>query len=609
MPLPSVDELLQEADAELFEKYSVIKKQLQDKVQTRWCARWAEGNDHGPRHIERVLEYLAEILGPDPIRAGRLNAFELFLAATAVVAHDLGVMHGREDHAKRSAQIVKIVAATNTLLFGPPAVRVLGPAIVCHSSHVDIDVGCQGLPPVVGKIGRYDVRPRFIAALVRLADELDEDYRRAEKWVQDLAEIPEASRPYWEFCQRIQGIRLDGSNIVFDVVFEPEDAGRWVLAGETPELFIRFFANKIAKINRERAKVRAHLGDLARQYLLVFVGTTEGAPGWTIRRGFVFSDDTCLPKEAERDAVNRFVHAFPGPDREPPPSAPPAPKGAPPAPKGGFVVGPPIEDPRSFFGRGAAVKGIFRLWKGQTLQNAAVIGPPRSGKTSLLLHMLHLATSPPGALRADQEGQRPPEVRGHRFAFVNFQDPRLGDPEGLLRHILTQLGIPVPKPCTMSSFYTAVEEGLSTPAVILLDELGVALTRYPALDDDFWDSLRSLPLAVRGKLGFVLSTHELPQSIAQDTGRTSTFFGVFGFTTMLGPLTDDEARQLVASAPLPFADEDVDWIVAASGRWPILLQALSSARLAALEDGERGEGWREEGLRQMAPFRFLLETR
>jgi len=96
-----------------------------------------------------------------------------------------------------------------------------------------------------------------IAALVRLADELDEDFRRAEPAVQEKLDLPEASVCYWQFCQRVRGIRPDlGSrSINLDVKFEPEDIGRTVLVKDRRRPFVSAFAEKLAKINRERMLV------------------------------------------------------------------------------------------------------------------------------------------------------------------------------------------------------------------------------------------------------------------------------------------------------------------------------------------------------------------
>jgi hypothetical protein len=136
----------------------------------------------------------------------------------------------------------------------------------------------------------------------------------------------------------------------------------------------------------------------------------------------------------------------------------------------------------------------------------------------------------------------------------------------------------------------------------------VALQRYPELDDAFWESLRSLATnQVNGNLAFILASAERPYDLAQHSGYGSPFFNIFGYTAMLGPLTEAEAEALIASSPLPFTAEDTAWIMQVSGRWPILLQILCRECLLALEEGETGDHWRQEALRQMAPFSRLLD--
>ena len=185
----------------------------------------------------------------------------------------------------------------------------------------------------------------------------------------------------------------------------------------------------------------------------------------------------------------------------------------------------------------------------------------------------------------------------------------MGSREGLLRHLLTSLDLAVPAPCDLERFLDVMCRNLSLPTVILLDEIGAALQRYPELDDAFWEGLRSLAsCSAGGNLAFVLASHTSPIELAHDSGHSSPFFNIFGYTTTLGPLTEAEARALIASSPIPFPAEDVAWILEQSGRWPLLLQLLCRERLAALEEGETGAGWQAEGLRQIAPFRHLLEA-
>ncbi|MBI1881309.1 MAG: ATP-binding protein [Chloroflexi bacterium] len=273
---------------------------------------------------------------------------------------------------------------------------------------------------------------------------------------------------------------------------------------------------------------------------------------------------------------------------------------------GPFVVGLPITHPSHFFGRKYELKRIFGLWRRFPLQNVAVIGPKRSGKTSLLHYLKNVTTMPPDQLRPGQHADWLPQPERYRWVFVDFQDARMGRRESLLRHLLTSLALSIPEPCDLERFMDVVSEHLRSPAIILLDEISAALVS-PELDQAFWGSLRSLGSNfTRGNLAFLLASHEPPAQLAQEQGKPSPFFNIFGHSFTLGPLPEAEAHELIASSPQPFASDEVEWILAQSRGWPCLLQVLCHARLAALEYGETGDAWQREGLQQMATYRDLL---
>jgi hypothetical protein len=274
-----------------------------------------------------------------------------------------------------------------------------------------------------------------------------------------------------------------------------------------------------------------------------------------------------------------------------------------------FITGTPITNPRDFFGREKELKRLFNLLRRRPLQNAAIIGKRRSGKTSLLHYLKNISTTPTEQLRPDQKSDWLSHPENYCWIFVDFQDVRRQNREGLLRYILECLKMPVPSPCDLDRFMDVVSSNLDRSTVILFDEIGVGLQRCPELDDRFWESLRSLATnQTNGNLGFVLATPESPIELARNTGHTSPFFNIFGYTTTLGAMTESEARELIASSPIPFPDGDVEWILNKSERWPLLLQILCRERLFSLEEGESGDDWREEGLRQLQPFADLLST-
>lgn len=273
-----------------------------------------------------------------------------------------------------------------------------------------------------------------------------------------------------------------------------------------------------------------------------------------------------------------------------------------------FVAGPPILHPRAFFGRETIVRRIFGLLKRVPLQNAVVIGPRRSGKTSLLHYLRQITRTPVEQLRPGQRSDWLDQPERYHWVMIDFQDARLSRKEGLLRALLSGMGLRAPEPCTLDRAMDVISGGLRQPTVVLLDEVGKALQSYRDLDDDLWESLRALGPQVGGTLGFVLAAHTSPAALAFDSGHSSPFFNIFGYTATLGPFTEVEARELINSSPVPFAEEDVQWILAQSHRWPILLQMLCRERLISLEDGEESDDWRKTALEQAKLFQTVLNT-
>ncbi len=272
-----------------------------------------------------------------------------------------------------------------------------------------------------------------------------------------------------------------------------------------------------------------------------------------------------------------------------------------------FVAGPPITAPRQFFGRERALKRIFDLWRRLPMQHIAIVGPKRSGKTSLLHYVQAITQANPATLRAGQRCDWLPNPERYRWVFVDFQDARMGNRERLLQHLITGLGLPMPTSCTLDTFMDTASRHLLAPSIILMDEIGAGLNA-PELDEAFWWSLRSLVSHyTQGNLAFILAAHQSPAQLAEDCGKPSPFFNIF-HTMALEPLTETEARELIAGSPVPFVSSDVEWILEQSGGWPCLLQILCQTCLNALETGASGDAWRAEGLQDMAPFAYLLTS-
>jgi hypothetical protein len=272
-----------------------------------------------------------------------------------------------------------------------------------------------------------------------------------------------------------------------------------------------------------------------------------------------------------------------------------------------FVVGPPITEPRQFFGREYILKRIFDVWKYMPLQHVAIVGLKRSGKTSLLHYLRRIIDTPAENLRPGQPNNW--LSPGYQWVFVDFQDPRMCYQESLLRHILIELDMPVPEPTDLVSFMEVLDQYLEFPTLILLDEIGAGLAS-PDLDEQFWWGMRSLGSNhAGGQIGFVFTAHQPPEEMLQDDNKPSPFFNIFGHVQNLGPFNDAEALALINSSPHPFNNKDIEWIIAQSHYWPALLQILCHSRLIALEENRQDNSWQTEALQRIKPYRYLFEQK
>ncbi|HQF69822.1 MAG TPA: ATP-binding protein [Promineifilum sp.] len=270
-----------------------------------------------------------------------------------------------------------------------------------------------------------------------------------------------------------------------------------------------------------------------------------------------------------------------------------------------FVTNRPITEPSQFFGRTRECRRIFAWWRYYPLQNVAIVGPRRSGRTSLLRYLRAINVTPAGQLRPGQRNDWLPTAANYHWLYIDFFDARWRKRDNLLHHLLAELELESPNPCPLETFMEIASNGLSQPAIIMFDELSAAL-EMPDYDLEFWRSMRALATtATRGNLAFVITATDALQTLAAGYGKTSPFFNLFT-AVHVGPLTAAEADELIASSPRPFAPEEREWVLAHSQEWPILVQALCQARLIALEEGSTDDAWKVDGLRQIERYGYLL---
>ena len=283
---------LESAGGAFISKYRLMKDRLLNVEYEHWAAGFPEGNNHGQGHINRVLGHLNELLGPTPLRL--VNHYELFLAMMSVLYHDIGLLRQREGHADISALLLEM-DRNDGYVINEVDKSIIAAAVVSHSSSKDIAKECAHFS-AVEHVGEDQARPAVIAALVRLADELDEDYRRADPVLQERLEIPETSKFFWRFCQRIRSVKpdLNFKRIDINLALKPEDLTHiGVLPNGGNKSFVAFVAEKLHKLNVERVVVNRYLPpELQYGGLHIDLKPIKGHETWKSPRTFVFNDQT-----------------------------------------------------------------------------------------------------------------------------------------------------------------------------------------------------------------------------------------------------------------------------------------------------------------------------
>lgn len=243
------------------------------------------------------------------------------------------------------------------------------------------------------------------------------------------------------------------------------------------------------------------------------------------------------------------------------------------------VVGIPVIEPYQFFGRQKLLGKIYWAWSKPTLESIAIIGPKRSGKTSILNYLKNITQAL--YYRSDQLQGWPKDWLPYhvQVAFVDFQDANMSQPVTFMKEILRQLDLDVPFSCNLADFSSILKNELTKPVVILMDNLEIGL-KISALDGTFWSNMSSL--GSYGQVSFVVTASESPLKLAQTCGKPSPFFKLFAHSLSLGTFTEQEARELLTQSPKSFAPKEIEWMLKESGCWPEQLQLLCDKRLQEL---------------------------
>lgn len=183
----------------------IFKESLRYMIKARDVAHELHMTDHGPLHAQRVYticRWLSTLFS--------LTEYELSLLHAAALLHDIGmVSSNRKMHNEESEKLVIQAQKDSLLPFTKKEAHVVG--ILCRW-HRGNDYNSS----LEEKCGTKFVRIGLLASILRLADELDLDFRRTDcdsiDEMKITAQYKESQLKYHESVLSILGVRVRVNN-------------------------------------------------------------------------------------------------------------------------------------------------------------------------------------------------------------------------------------------------------------------------------------------------------------------------------------------------------------------------------------------------------------
>lgn len=202
---------LEESAPELFEKYEALKKNLlpihESVVQGASLADGGLLTGHGPAHIARVGEVASLIVGQCPVD---LSPYEQFILLVAIQIHDIANIKGRAGHERKIPSVWKKVIPD--LAFDAFDKSIAEQIAAAHGGKFGGDKNTIGRLEPDGPWNNQPIRPRFLAALLRVADELAEDPDRSARTLMALDQVPKENELFHVYAAGLHSIAPETSS-------------------------------------------------------------------------------------------------------------------------------------------------------------------------------------------------------------------------------------------------------------------------------------------------------------------------------------------------------------------------------------------------------------
>ncbi|WP_425399106.1 HD domain-containing protein [Aeoliella sp.] len=183
-------------------------------------------NNHGIAHIQTVIERAGRLLSHPSEKYPQFSAYEIHLLVLAIHFHDVGNFFGRQQHEENAKRIMDEMS--NIVAEEAVERKAILSIARAHGGTYNGSKDTISSLPTSDHVLGFDVRFQPLAAILRFADELADDFYRASRLAQKLGQIPERSEIYHAYSRSLQSLKIDPSQGLVDLKFNfnVEDATR-----------------------------------------------------------------------------------------------------------------------------------------------------------------------------------------------------------------------------------------------------------------------------------------------------------------------------------------------------------------------------------------------
>lgn len=236
-----------------YEKYIVFKNILFTKFYPNIPSKYPKYTNHSYPHIQGVLLQVDRLCKHRVNREGiddaaYISVYELYLLLMSVIFHDVAML---VESRKKHSDLKKIIDLFDSIILSEDEKEWIKIIVKCHQSSINI---MNEIPMHEKLINNWPVRPQFIASVLRLADELDENKNRPDQIGLQLKYIKKESMLFHKFADVVDGInpQPEHGKINIEISIPEDDLFKVFEKGKENIEFIQEVIKRISKMNTER---------------------------------------------------------------------------------------------------------------------------------------------------------------------------------------------------------------------------------------------------------------------------------------------------------------------------------------------------------------------